>query len=143
MESLEKTIAKVENILKDLKEELVQESERIYRNSPHKPFKKGDWIYKNNEWGKVYWVENECINILEDDGYAGIDLYSGTRGLKVCKRDDWNPMIDIDVEYLNNVHKIYLTGEAIQVILKKLGGSLFEDEIRKQLKKVGNFSFNE
>ena len=142
MDDLERTIERMENILKDLKAELAKESERIYRTSPHKTFRKGDWIYRGKEWGKVYWVENECINLLEEDGYAGIDLYSGTRGLYVGKRDEWNLMNDTDIEYLNSEHKIYLTGEDIQLILRKLGGSLEDDEIRKKLKKIEEFSFN-
>ena len=85
------------------------------------------------------------INYPEKDGYAGISLYSGCRGFSVCRRDEWSPMSEDDKEYLTKVHNVRLTGEELQEIISMFcrnNTTVFGDEIRKHLKSIGMFSFN-
>ena len=140
--NIKETIDNLESLLSELKQEYAKETERIYRESSHKSFKKGDWVYNGERYGKVFWVANDACNLSEEDGYVGIDLYSGTRGFYTGKRDDWNLMSEEDVHYLTAEHDIRLTGEEIQVVSNILlySSSNIGNEVAKTLKAIGHFS---
>lgn len=142
-EKLLENIDAMEKILSEMKKEYKKESEQEYRASPHKSFKVGDWVQRNKEFGKVRWIKNEGLNLKEEDGYVGIELYSGTRGFSVGRRDDWDIMSDKDVEYLTNVHEVKLTGEEIcelHYLLRCCNWSKVKEEVRKKIELVGDFS---
>ena len=140
--NLKEQIYNLESLLSELKKEYEEETERIYRETPHKSFKKGDWVCNGERYGKVFWVENAACNLKEEDGYVGIDLYSGSRGFYTGKRDDWSLMSEDDVHYLTTEHDIRLTGEEIQVVSNLLlySCSNIGNEVSKKLQKIGNFS---
>ena len=145
MEDLSKAIERLENSLKELKNQVAVVSEEKYRNSPHKTFEKGNWVCNDEEWGQVEWVENDCINMPESDGYMGISLYSGSRGFKVCRRDDWELMSKEDVNYLVDFHSVIITGAEIQELVNTLeykSRSISQDRLLKKLIKVGRFTYN-
>jgi len=133
----EKLIREVEEFLNQLKKQRKEELELQYINSPHKKFDVGDWVFKGNEFGQIRWVENKNANIKETDGYAGISLYSGSRGFYVGKRDEWFIMSPSDKEYLTTMHNVPLTGEDI---LKIISYCQNDDYLVKLLKDIGNFS---
>ena len=142
---LKASIEKMESLLKEMRADFEKAEEKEYREAPHKTFKKGDWVRKGKEWGKVYWVENQGINCGENDGYMGIDLHSGSRGFRVCRRDDYEILQDADVRYLVSSHRMSFTGEEIQEMISALSrtcGNVLADSVRIRLKEIGNFEFN-
>lgn len=144
-EELKASIEKMESLLKEMRADFEKAEEKEYRESPHKTFKKGDWVRKGEEWGKVYWVENQGINCGENDGYMGIDLHSGSRGFSVCRRDDYEKLQDADIRYLVSSHRMSFTGEEIQEMISALSrtcGNALADSVRLKLKEIGIFEFN-
>ena len=142
---LKASIEKMECLLKEMKADFEKAEEKEYREAAHKTFKKGDWVRKGEEWGKVCWVENKGINCGENDGYMGINLHSGSRGFKVCRRDDYEILQDADVRYLVSSHRMSFTGEEIQEMISALSwtcGNVLSDSVRIRLKEIGNFEFN-
>lgn len=144
---LGKQIQELQNLLTKMKEDYAREQEQKYRQSKHKIFNIGDWVCKNDEWGKVCWIENEACHLPEEAGYMGFDKYSGFRGFGVTRRDDYSAMSEEDVNYLKTSHQVNLTGEEIQELLYILcvdynRTSHLTDNIGAKLKLIGKFSFN-
>jgi len=113
-------IEKLEAELIALKEAYKKQERDEYEKQNHNVFKKGDWIKKGDEFGKVGWVENKAINITEDMGYCGIDLRSGRGGFAAaCKRDEWQLIEGDELTYLTKKHelKLELTGEQLQDLI--------------------------
>nr|WP_308571058.1 hypothetical protein [uncultured Prevotella sp.] len=135
---MDKEIEQMEKALKALKEAKAREERLAYERKPHRGYKEGDLVCKGKEWGRIGWVDNQ--------GYCGIAIKSGSRGFRVsCRIDEWTPMDEGDKDYLTQKFKVELTGEEIQELLYKLSVSNWSkmaDEVRKKLEKIGRFSFN-
>ena len=136
-------IEKLEKELIALKEAYKKQQRYEYEKQNHKTFKKGDWIKKGEQIGKVGWVKNECMNITEDMGYCGIYLRNGRGGFAAaCKRDEWQLIEGEELTYFTKQHKlkIQLTGEEIQDLLMRyayVNSSDTHNKFMKALKEVG------
>jgi hypothetical protein len=136
-------IERLEKELIALKDAYEKQQRDEYEKQNHKTFKKGDWIKKGEQIGKVGWIKNDCMNITEDMGYCGIDLRSGNGGFAAaCKRDEWQLIEGEELTYLTKKHKlkIELTGEQVQDLLmryKYVNTSDTHNKFMKALKEVG------
>ena len=136
----------IENLEKGLialKDAYNKKEREEYEKQNHITFKKGDWIKKGEQIGKVSWVKNDSMNITEDMGYCGIELRNGSGGFAAaCKRDEWQLIEGEELTYLTKKHKlkIELTGEQVQDLImryKYVNSSDTHNKFMKALKEVG------
>lgn len=122
---MKEQIENLEKVLRDLKESYEKKEKEIYLNQPHKDFNVGDWVFKDDLIGVVYWIENKYMNISKSDGYMAVDLKTGRLGLMTgVKTDEWDLLEGDLLKYFTKSVKytINLTGEDLERLKYDLSG---------------------
>jgi len=106
----------LEKFVKEERERITIEEKEAYEAGPHKSFSLGDWVTDGEIIGTVHYCE--------EVGYLHINIKNKNGGLLGQTRSDKYVLVDDEVrDYYTQEHElvVFLTGEDIEAILRKLG----------------------
>ena len=91
---MKEQILKLEAELKALKDVYEYEQKKMYENSKHKHFEKGDIVTNGDKIVIVEWTENKGIGCDYEKGYFGGSIINGRRSFGTFKRDEFEIVAD-------------------------------------------------